>query len=242
MKKTISLNMKFWHDGQENSTRVRNVVYCWNEFKKLNQYINTNSKLLTSSCFLYDFSPEKIIQDSIHIQYPLGEYKKAEKTNIILKKYVSTFDYFMMVDSDAFFDLSDYSKLISLLDFLQEKDIVTFDLAKISNIESCFINNKFNIDLADWSYAYSGHRKNGPLKGYRGGLGGVYIIDTSILLKLDGFDEKYVGWGGEDGEMLDRIERNGFNQFKPQNNFAPFHMPHFCDYGNSKYSTRFKDV
>lgn len=242
MKKTISLNMKFWHDGQEDSTRTRNVIYCWNDLKKLNTFINNHSMNFNSSCYLFDFSPEKIIEDAIHIPYPIGEYKKAEKTNIILKQYVNHLDYFMMFDSDTFFDFQDYDNLIKIIDNLEKNDIITFDAAKLDDINNCFIDGVFDRTKANWSYAYSGSRENGPLNGYRGGLGGVYIIDTSILLNLGGFDEKYIGWGGEDGEMMNRIYNSGFlNNIKPQKNIAPFHMPHFCDYGNDKYYQRFKD-
>lgn len=242
MKKTISLNMKFWYDGQEDSTRTRNVIYCWNNLKQLNTFVNNNSKNFTAHCYLFDFSPKKIIDDAIHIPYPIGEYKKAEKTNIILKQYVNNLDYFMMFDSDTFFDVQDYDSLIKIIDNLQENDIITFDAAKLHDINSCFTNDLFDKTKADWHYAYSGKKENGPLNGYKGGIGGVYIIDTSILLNLGGFNEKYIGWGGEDGEMMDRIYNYGFaNNIKPQQSIAPFHMPHFCDYNNEKYYKRFSD-
>jgi CRISPR/Cas system CMR-associated protein Cmr3 (group 5 of RAMP superfamily) len=62
---SISLNMKFWDDGQPDSTRIRNVSFSWKELKKLTSYLNSNGIVAVSS--LYDFSPEQIIPDSIHI-------------------------------------------------------------------------------------------------------------------------------------------------------------------------------
>jgi len=237
---SLSINMKFWDDGQSNSTRIRNVKYSWEELKLFTSYLKKEG--LNVDCFLYDFSPEKIIDDSIHIPYPLGEYKKAEKTNIILNRS-STYDFFMMVDCDAFFHKDDYLKFLELFRSLKENNVVTFDLAKLNdNVSDYLIDGEFHIEKADWSYAYSGNRSNGPLHQYIGGLGGVYICYTHLLNKLGGFDEKFVGWGGEDGEIMDRIYTNGYSdKIKPTRHFAPFHLPHYCDWGNIKYAKKFLD-
>jgi predicted glycosyltransferase involved in capsule biosynthesis len=236
----LSINMKFWDDGLPNSTRIRNVNYSWLRIKDFTEYLNNNG--IKTECFLYDFSPEKIVDDAIHIPYPLGTYKKAEKTNIILKQQ-KEFDFFMMVDCDAFFHESDYDKFLEIFNSLNKGDVVTFDLAKLNdNVDDYIINEKFEIERADWSYAYSGNRNNGPLNGYTGGLGGVYLCDTNLLLELGGFDEKYVGWGGEDGDMLSRIWDSKIpHSFKPVRNFAPFHLPHYSDWGNKLYNERFNN-
>ena len=200
-KISISINMKFWDDGQPNSTRIRNVNYSWNELKKLSFFLKKNNVNVSES--LYDFSVTQLIPDSKHISYPLGEYKKAEKTNIILRDK-KDYDFFMMMDCDTFFYIDDYNKLLDIIYNLKNGDIITFDLAKLQdNVSEYIVDGVFNISKADWSYAYSGKRENGPLGGgYGGGLGGVYICDTALLLDLGGFDEKYKGWGGEDGDML----------------------------------------
>ena len=101
-KISISINMKFWDDGQPNSTRIRNVNYSWNELKKLSFFLKKNNVNVSES--LYDFSVTQLIPDSKHISYPLGEYKKAEKTNIILRDK-KDYDFFMMMDCDTFFTL-----------------------------------------------------------------------------------------------------------------------------------------
>lgn len=235
---TISINMKFWHDGREDSTRLRNVRFCWNKLQDLFQYLRYNQ--IEAAINLYDFSATQYISGSKHIPYPVGTYKKAEKTNIILKEQ-SNYKFFMMVDSDAFFDYLDYNNILRVIKDLNAGDIVTFDLAKLEdNTESYIIDNEFYKDRANWSYAYSGDRKNGPLNGYSGGLGGIYICDTTLLMDLGGFDEKFSGWGGEDGDMLNRIIYSG-KQYRliPTRHFAPFHLPHFSDWGNSLYSQRF---
>jgi len=235
---TISLNMKFWDDGQRDSTRVRNVNFTWKELKKLSLFLtNQNVKINTT---LYDFSVKKIIPDSKHVAYPFGVYKKAEKTNIILKDQ-KVYDFFMMIDCDAFFYKNDYNNLLSLITNLNKGDVCTFDLAKLeSDISKTIDEDNFDINNIEWSYAYAGDKKNGPLHHHSGGLGGVYICDTDLLLKLGGFDEKYEGWGGEDGDMFGRIWASNIEHtFKPVRNFAPFHLPHFSDWGNENYAKRF---
>ena len=96
---SLSINMKFWDDGQPESTRIRNVKFSWEKLKKFTSFLIKNG--IDAKCTLYDFSPEQIILDSNHIPYPIGVYKKAEKTNIILKEQ-KEYDFFMMVDCDAF--------------------------------------------------------------------------------------------------------------------------------------------
>ena len=232
--------MKFWDDGQPNSTRIRNVNFSWGEIKKFTSFLKDND--INAVCNLYDFSVDRVTEDSIHISYPLGVYKKAEKTNIILNDQ-KNYDFFMMVDCDAFFHKDDYNKFLEIFKFLNYGDVVTLDLAKLEDrVSEYIIDGEFQIEKADWSYAYSGNRNNGPLNGYLGGLGGVYICDTNLLIKLGGFNEKYVGWGGEDGDMLDRIWSSQIpHSFKPVRNFAPFHLPHFSDWGNKLYNQRFEN-
>lgn len=237
---SLSLNMKFWDDGQPNSSRVRNVNFSWNQLKKLTTFLKQNE--IICDAFLYDFSPTKIIQDAFHIPYPMSVYNKAEKTNIILNKQ-DNFDFMMMVDCDAFFDVSDYHLFLDVIKELNPGDIITFDLAKLNDNLNDYINNDVFIkDNADWSYAYSGHRENGPLHHHMGSLGGVYISHSKLLLDLGGFDEKYKGWGGEDGDMMGRILSSQItHKIKSIRNFSPFHLPHFSDWGNINYSKRFVD-
>ena len=45
--------MKFWDDGQPNSTRIRNVKYSWEELKLFTSYLKKEG--LNVDCFLYDF-------------------------------------------------------------------------------------------------------------------------------------------------------------------------------------------
>jgi predicted glycosyltransferase involved in capsule biosynthesis len=232
--------MKFWDDGQKDSTRIRNVNFSWRELKRFASFLKKNG--IDVDFNLYDFSPEKIIEDAIHIPYPLGVYKKAEKTNIILKEK-SNFDFFMMMDCDAFFCKDDYDLFLNLYRELEIGDIVTFDLAKLNDsLSEYIVDGEFIKEKADFSYAYSGARENGPLAHHIGGLGGVYLCDTKLLLELGGFDEKYTGWGGEDGDKLDKIWQSKTpHRFKPTKNFAPFHLPHFSDWSNVNYSRRFEE-
>lgn len=235
----ILLTMKFWTDGYENSTRVRNVNYSWEKLKKLNTFLQGNG--INSVAKLYDFSPDKIIDEAIHHPFELGSYMKAAKTNVIINDN-SDCDFMFMFDCDAFFLDEDFPYLKNIIELLEDGDMVTFDLAKLGETDSISVIEKDYVDLSfDWSYAYSGDKNKGPLCcGIKGGLGGVYICDLNLLRSVGGFDEKYIGWGGEDSEIIDRIYSSGKKyRHLPINKIAPFHLAHFTDWSNEKYVKRF---
>lgn len=235
------MTTKFWTDGVPNSHRLRNINYVAPKMRELCNFMVNND--INCICKIYDFSPEKIINDSEHRPYGLGEYKKAEKTNLILKEN-SDFDYMFMFDSDEFFDEKDFTKIVDIFKNIKQGDIYTFDAAKLDSVSTLdIIENGYSSDKEyEYSFAYSGDKKNGPLGlGHGGGLGGVFICDIKLILELGGFDEKYVGWGGEDGDMMSRIIYSGKKyQHNPVRNFAPFHLDHFSDWGNPKYNKRFE--
>lgn len=235
----ILISCAFWTDGKPNSTRERNVHYTWSRMKHLSEFLKENN--LNCETKIYDFSPTKIVSDSVHIPYKLGEYKKAQKVNIILNDN-KNFDFVMMFDSDCFFIESDYDKILKTLKSLNYNDVVSFDCAKLDegSISSIIENNYLDVENTDWWFAFSGEKKNGPLfAGIRGGLGGVYIADLKLLNNIGMFDEKYRGWGEEDQEIINRIYSYPSHCHISIRDFFPFHLPHFVDLENLEYTKRF---
>lgn len=225
--------MKFWTDNVPNSTRIRNLEYCYPKMKDLSNYLN--SKGLDSVCKVYDFSPDKIFEHSEHRPYGPNEYKKAEKTNLIIREN-QEFDYIFMFDIDTFFVESDFDKVFNIVNNIPKRKLYTFDAAKLGDETLNKIDDGLELDFYSepFRYAYSGDKDNGPLAfGVKGGLGGVYICDINLIIEAGWFNENYIKWGGEDGEMLSRIMTN-IRDFEhvAVRDFAPFHLPHYQDWSN----------
>ena len=238
--------MKYWWDGKDNSTRLRNVNFCWAQLKILREFLHKND--VTVDCKMYDFSPTKNIKDAIHIPYPLGIYNRSEKINKILK-LLSTdkYEYIVLLDADLFLDPHDYMTFKSVLTSINKESVAVFDLAKLNDIDTVNIVNGTITDFKslDFSYAWSGSKAKGPLHNRLSGFGGMYIAPIDLLLQAGGYDEKFTGWGGEDGELLDRLVHGPRPVLKrgnihPVRNMAPYHLSHLRDYENKHYAKRNK--
>ena len=232
--------MIFWNDGHKDSTRVKNVEFTWPKMKEITQYLKDNG--INCDCELYDFSSEKVITDSVHIPYPVGEFKKSEKLNKIINKNLD-YDFIMMNDCDMFFLKEDYPKVLEILQTIEYGYLHTFDAAKLGDVDYNILKDEnFNLHTLDYSFAYSGSKSKGPLAdGAKGGLGGIYICDIKLITENGGFNENYIGWGGEDGEMMDKIYYSkNKKEIIPHRDFVPFHLSHHQSWNNVNYFNSIK--
>jgi hypothetical protein len=211
----------FWTDGIENSDRERNVKFSIEKMNTLVNYLTNHG--CDVEYLIYDFSPNKIISNSIHLPYPLSVYKRSEKINVVLNKIDS--DFFSIIDADCFFDEVNYDDIIKLYMELDEDSVYNFDWKKIRNKDYIDFENKILLNKDEWNYAMG--------NGMVGGLGAFFIVPTKKIKNIGGFDETIETWGGEDGEALDRLLR--ICKRVPIKHFSPYHLPHFIDWGNKLY-------
>lgn len=214
----------FWTDNLPNSTRERNVSYAINELKNLVLFL---SKYIDCEYKVYDYSPKKFIQESIHIPYGPSVYKRSEKINNILNQ--TTSNLFSIIDSDCFICREDYSKLADLLVNSDVDSCITFDVLNLSNADT----DKIVYENADPMQFEVSSR----FPGRAGGLGAFFIINTNNLKKHGGFNLKFNCWGGEDGEIYDKVHRDDSIQ-KIQctkNVIRLYHLSHVSDRDNINY-------
>lgn len=224
----IAIVMPYWNDSPNYTQRYMNVMYCWDNLKKLNSFLRDNA--IECAATLYDFSVRKTIPDATHISANIIGFNKSKKMNIICSN-LPDIDFLFSVDADMFFDESDYTNILNVLKNIQYGDIYTFDAAKLDKDDSLTAIRTGTIDFTwEWWYAYSGPKNNGPLCKHNGGLGGAFIVDMKLLKNVNGFDEKITSWGGEDGQALADISRGRIDMnLVPIKHFAPFHLDHTID-------------
>ncbi|WP_456405802.1 glycosyltransferase [Caldithrix abyssi] len=56
--------------------------------------------------------------------------------------------------------------------------------------------------------------------------GGIFAISRAALLKVNGFDERYQGWGNEDDDLGRRLYASGVVGFNPFYDQFPLHLYH----------------
>lgn len=221
---SLTINMLFWTDGIENSTRERNIKYSVKCLKELSDFFNTK---INCNYKIYDYSPVKIIEEAIHIPYPVGVYKRSEKINNVLKN--TDTDLFSVIDSDCFIKKEDYSALLEEIITNGKDSCYTFDVCDFGNSDT----DKIIYENADPNSFTTSSR----FPGRAGMLGAFFITNTENLKKHGGFNEKFKTWGGEDGEIYDKIwydgsvKKVGLNC----NKVKLYHLSHFSDRGNINY-------
>jgi hypothetical protein len=222
--KTLDINMLFWTDNLSNSTRERNIKYTIPQLKELTSFL---SNYIICHYNVYDYSPSKIVDDSVHIPYPSSVYKRSEKINNILSNTIS--DLFSIIDSDCFICKEDYPKLAELLVQSNDNSCITFDVLDFSNEDT----DKIVYENANpLQFEVSSRFENRA-----GGLGAFFITNTSNLKSYGGFNLKFTTWGGEDGEIYDKIYRDGSIKKIPCNRdvIRLFHLSHVSDRENINY-------
>jgi len=221
MNKSWEIITLFWTDGKENSDRTRNVLFSIEKNTELVKYLNENGGNV--KYLIYDFSPEQILEDSIHIPYPLSVYKRSEKINLVLEQ--SQADFISIIDSDCFFDDTEYPLILDLYMDLELNKVYNFDWKKIEGDSYVDFEKRVLLSKNNFNFAM-GHGKTG-------GLGAFFIVPTLALKEIGGFDTKYTTWGGEDGDALDKLLRKISREQITY--ISPYHLPHFTDWGNKLY-------
>jgi len=223
--KTIDINMMFWTDGLESSTRERNVKYASKELLKLAEFLNLQNIKCTPK--IYDYSPTQIVENSIHIPYSLSVYKRAEKINNILKD--STADLFSVIDCDCFVAKEDYKILADIINSSSIQSCITFDVIDLDAEQTNVIveTDTISTDIIASS----------RFPGRAGMLGAFFITNTNNLITHEGFNTKFNTWGGEDGEIYDKIWRDGNITKTPikRDTIKLYHLSHISDRGNINY-------
>lgn len=234
---------KYWWDGRNDSTRLRNARFTWPRNQRLASYVN--SRGLQADAYMYDFSPDQMLDDSIHIPYPLNVYKRSEKINIILNELNNKgYTHIALIDADMFIDIRDYSKLFDNISRHSDKHVFFHDHALLNpgpTAELTCSDKSVDLRSLDYRFAYSGDKSRGPLAGSKGAFGGFYISPIKMLLDVGGYDETFVGWGGEDQEILNRLiseKKLHYRNIVPVRNYFAWHLHHFRDHGNPLYYKR----
>jgi len=221
---SLDLNVLFWTDALQNSTRERNIKYTINEHEQLSAFFNTK---ISCNVRIFDYSPTKIIDKAIHIPYPSAVYKRSEKINNLLNECNS--DMFAVMDSDCFICRDDYEPLLNIILTSGKDSCITFDVLDFSEK-----------DTNDIIYHHADPKTfevSSRFPGRAGGLGAFYITNTNNLKLNGGYNTKFTTWGGEDGEIYDKIYRDGSIKKVPLNRdqIRLFHLSHFSDRGNINY-------
>lgn len=223
----IHFCMVFWTDGHENSTRERNVKLTWPYLKDMTKWLT--SQQVPATATLYDYSPEKIIEDAVHIPYPIGVYKRAEKLNNIINN-LPTQDFVCLMDSDVFIDHLEWPSLKNLIQRLTPDVGFFFNFAKLDTIQS--VTSLTDIPKhTPYQLAF--------IKGSQGGFGGFQLTSVKSIKEIGGFDLKFTTWGGEDGELMNKFCGRGFIRVGiMEEELLPRHLPHFEDRENILYFNR----
>lgn len=215
--------MTFWTDGLENSTRERNIKFTWPYLKNMTKHLQ--SKGIECECRLYDYSPEQLIPDAIHIPYPLGTYKRAEKLKNIIDSLPDD-SYICGIDADVFIYKTEWDSLAQILQNLKPNVGEFFNWKGVDLPEI----QRFNFDtlevdvMSAFSYFFT--------IGHSGSFGAFYIAHVKAIKDAGNFNPNYKVWGGEDDDMLGRYMKNNTIRRTRLVDIWPIHMHHHVDRDN----------
>lgn len=221
---SLSINLLFWDDCLPNSTRLRNVKYIINRLTDLNSFLRGK---IDSEINIIDYSNHQILDGSKHIPYPAGVYKRSEKINKLLQGCNK--DLFGVIDGDCFLKEDHYKIFLDTLLINGKNCCYTFDVCDFSEKDTeQILYDSVDPDTLPFTTRFPGRA---------GGLGALFITDTVNLKKHNGFNEKFTTWGGEDGEIYDKICRDDkiTKVATTSDKITLYHLNHFSNRSDIRY-------
>lgn len=229
----INFNILYWDMGCE--IRKQNAIISWKELKRMvNEF---KSKGIQINCNLFEFGNEFIFEDSVKIDMNIDYYERSKKINMVINHVLNKdCDFISIMDSDLFFTENQYDKLLEDIKRIESKkekifftynllDINEKDREKIINLEDISLKHELIEQInqnCSWRHSYGA-----------GVLGGIFICYLEDLIKMGGFDERFLTWGGEDDEAQQRIKN--FSSWVPKMFEGPYHLYHPKNENNEKY-------
>ena len=210
--KKISFNILYWN-GFDSETRLKNALFCYEKIKKFSEY--AKCKKIDVEVCLFDFSETKELENSIHIPYKNGEFKKSEKINKVIEYNYNHInpDIFAFLDSDVFFEQSEFDKLINEINNFKSNTMTICGVLDIQNTKDV---DYYNNEIINRNILVKPRLMSG--------LGAFYMIDFNILFNIGGFDERFICWGGEDDDVGYRLIKKGINRM--YTSIQLLHLPH----------------
>jgi len=215
--------MLFWDNGDP--VRLENTKFCWIKAKELVSFLI--SKDIPSKAYLFDFSSNKNIDDSIHI--PLNEqyYQRSKKINFALNHPENNSDVFAIIDSDCYFHKSYFDEFKEdILLSHNQNAVLTYQLIDIP-LDKRYQFIDFNLNQEKYEDVESNIQQQNFIYRHSAGfgtMGGFFICGTKALKEVGGFNEGFLTWGAEDDEALMRIKNK--QAWFTKHNKGPIHLGH----------------
>ncbi|KAI7684966.1 Beta-1, 4-N-acetylgalactosaminyltransferase bre-4 [Sarcoptes scabiei] len=253
-----------YHGIEIPTTTLRNIYRCWIE-----QYFETNARFRPRNLTYRIVSNEKdIVKGERYLQLRInhgGYYRPRcnpiQKVAIIVPYRNRPSQLRMFVYNLHQFLLAQY--LIEYRIFvIEQRDRELFNRAKLLNIGfreanrfrsderyDCFIfhdielvpMNLGNFYVCGQSPIHMSHNIIGFIGFYDELFGGVCALQPSHFISVNGFSNRFYGWGGEDDEMRLRLIRQGYEIERLPSNLSIYRkFAHQVDELNPPNSNRFE--
>jgi len=200
--------------------RLTNLKYC---------LASIDSCVYTPSVVLVDFGSNFDVRNVLDWYEKCYKWLKVVKVDRNTKLFhksralnigirAAETKYVCMTDVDQIFQPNFYSifaKEISNENFIRCKTQFLSHLPKIS---------PKNLNLGIYRELLVESKKDPQRKSF--GEGCCHGVSRDWLLSVNGYDEKYIGWGYEDNDLVYRAKESGYDMFWVDSLTSMIHLPH----------------
>jgi hypothetical protein len=232
MSYDFSLAMVHWGDKPE---RVRNARVAWNNLKDMTRYLQVTG--VNCEARLYDFSPQQVMPEAIHLPFPAGTYEKCAKINRILQLHLDDPvcdepEHIGLFDSDFMVQECDWYTLIENLRYYERTQpaVLLFQPGYVQS-PMTLTDDGLHLDSTKTRIC----KQETPTGGR------FFVVPFRGLVNIGGFDERFKVWGAEDHDVVRRLNRSGIRTQIAANMLIVhlYHRPEKRNRSDPEYARQF---